>query len=151
MRPDAGTPAPALALAGGEAVRPVWVNELGGITFEIGTAGRRRFVKWAPAGSGLDLAADGRCSGQVDLGELGVADRWADLAVATWSTTWNYGPGWETRCSTPTASPRTRSAPATTACSGTWARDRRGGAQTKADRPVMARPTTRVLISRVPS
>lgn len=38
---------------------------------------------------------DGRCSGHVDLGELGVADRWADLAVATWSIDWNYGPGWE--------------------------------------------------------
>jgi aminoglycoside phosphotransferase len=38
---------------------------------------------------------DGSCSGHVDLGELGVADRWADLAVATWSTEWNYGPGWE--------------------------------------------------------
>jgi len=33
--------------------------------------------------------------GHVDLGSLGIADRWADLAVATWSTTWNYGPGWE--------------------------------------------------------
>ncbi len=31
----------------------------------------------------------------MDLGCLGVADRWADLAVATWSTTWNYGTGWE--------------------------------------------------------
>jgi len=31
----------------------------------------------------------------VDLGALGVADRWADLAVATWSTTWNYGPRWQ--------------------------------------------------------
>jgi hypothetical protein len=30
------------------------------------------------------------------VNELGVADRWADLAIATWSTTWNYGPGWET-------------------------------------------------------
>ncbi|MFD0275598.1 phosphotransferase [Kitasatospora sp. NPDC127111] len=38
---------------------------------------------------------DGRHSGHVDLGTLGVADRWADLAVATWSTRWNYGPGWE--------------------------------------------------------
>ncbi|HEV7471351.1 MAG TPA: phosphotransferase [Pseudonocardia sp.] len=35
--------------------------------------------------------------GHVDLGDLGVGDRWADLAVATWSTVWNYGPGWERR------------------------------------------------------
>ena len=41
------------------------------------------------------LDDDGRWSGHVDLGSLGVADRWADLAVATWSTVWNYGPGWE--------------------------------------------------------
>ena len=41
------------------------------------------------------IGDDGRCSGHVDLGALGVADRWADLAIATWSTRWNYGPGWE--------------------------------------------------------
>jgi aminoglycoside phosphotransferase len=41
------------------------------------------------------LSDDGSWSGHVDLGSLGVADRWADLAVATWSTQWNYGPGWE--------------------------------------------------------
>ena len=41
------------------------------------------------------LSEEGRCSGHVDLGALGVADRWADLAVATWSAEWNYGPGWE--------------------------------------------------------
>ncbi len=41
------------------------------------------------------LTDDGAWSGIVDLGALGVADRWADLAVATWSTEWNYGPGWE--------------------------------------------------------
>jgi kanamycin kinase len=41
------------------------------------------------------LDHDGRCSGHVDLGAAGVADAWADLAVATWSTQWNYGPGWE--------------------------------------------------------
>lgn len=38
---------------------------------------------------------DGRPAGHVDLGALGVGDRWADLAVATWSTVWNHGPGWE--------------------------------------------------------
>nr|WP_246087422.1 aminoglycoside 3'-phosphotransferase [Microbacterium agarici] len=37
----------------------------------------------------------GRCSGHVDFGALGVADRWADIAVASMSTEWNYGPGWE--------------------------------------------------------
>jgi kanamycin kinase len=39
---------------------------------------------------------DGRCCGHVDVGELGVADRWADLAVATLSLGWNYpGRNWE--------------------------------------------------------
>jgi kanamycin kinase len=41
------------------------------------------------------LTDDGRWSGHVDLGALGVAGRWADIAVATWSTEWNYGPGWQ--------------------------------------------------------
>jgi aminoglycoside phosphotransferase len=41
------------------------------------------------------IAEDGEPSGHVDLGTLGVADRWADLAVATWSADWNYGPGWQ--------------------------------------------------------
>jgi kanamycin kinase len=37
----------------------------------------------------------GTLGGHVDLGELGVADRWADLAVAAWSAQWNYGEGYE--------------------------------------------------------
>ena len=41
------------------------------------------------------LTEDGHWSGHVDLGDLGIGDRWADLAIATWSTQWNYGPGWE--------------------------------------------------------
>ncbi|MFP3986420.1 aminoglycoside 3'-phosphotransferase [Streptomyces sp. E11-3] len=41
------------------------------------------------------IGDDGTYTGHVDLGALGVADRWADLAIATWSTQWNYGPGWE--------------------------------------------------------
>jgi kanamycin kinase len=42
------------------------------------------------------IGDDGRCCGHVDFGELGVADRWADLAVATLSLGWNYpGRGWD--------------------------------------------------------
>ena len=40
------------------------------------------------------IGEDGRWSGHVDFGALGVADRWADLAVATESTEWNYGADW---------------------------------------------------------
>ncbi|MCF6525267.1 aminoglycoside 3'-phosphotransferase [Streptomyces sp. JJ36] len=213
--PDVPVPAPVTALARGRALLPVWRNERGGLTFRMGDGPGRLFVKWAPAGSGLDLAAeaerlrwavrftpvprvreegadaggswlvteglpgesavgprgtadpatavravgeglralherlpvegcpfdwsagarlerarragrrapaeppapppadrlvvchgdacapntllgeDGSWSGHVDMGALGVADRWADLAVATWATEWNYGPGWE--------------------------------------------------------
>jgi kanamycin kinase len=228
---DVTVPPPVAALAGADRLRPVWRNELGGLTFEIDGPGGRRFVKWAPVGSGLDFAPelirlrwaaeftpvprvldtgadesgawlltaglpgdsavsarwladprtaataigtglralhdrlpvaqcpfswdvaqrlarvraagrhdpaqwhpdhaelspaealarlsdpppvdrlvvchgdacapntllreDGTWSGHVDLGALGVADRWADLAVATWSLEWNYGPGWQ--------------------------------------------------------
>jgi kanamycin kinase len=208
-------PAPVAALAGGRGITPVWVNEAGGTTFELGEREARVFVKWAPTGSGLGLEAeaarlrwaaryltvppvlaegvdadgawlmteglpgesavaprwkaepatavraigaglrllhdrlpvadcpfswsvadrlaaagvdpaehpelaeaepsvdrlvvchgdpcspntlihpDGSFSAQVDLDRLGVADRWADLAVATWSLEWNYGPGWD--------------------------------------------------------
>ncbi len=41
------------------------------------------------------LADDGSWLALVDVGRLGVGDRWADLAVSTWSTEWNYGPGWD--------------------------------------------------------
>jgi kanamycin kinase len=41
------------------------------------------------------IIAGGEVSGFVDLGELGVADRWWDLAVGSWSMTWNFGPDWE--------------------------------------------------------
>lgn len=40
------------------------------------------------------IGDDGRWCGHVDFDELGRGDRWADLAVAAWSTEWNYGPGW---------------------------------------------------------
>ncbi|HZU40620.1 MAG TPA: aminoglycoside 3'-phosphotransferase [Solirubrobacteraceae bacterium] len=208
--PHEGFPVPPRVreLAAGASVRGVWLNQLGGSTWELGTGAGRRFVKWAPRGCGLDLEAeaarlrwagrfvrvpavlgagdeergawlllealagesavserwraeperaaraigqglrllhdrlpvdscpfswsvaerlaragaeglartapaidrlvvchgdacapntllsdDGGVAGHVDLGALGVADRWADLAVATWSMEWNYGPG----------------------------------------------------------
>lgn len=37
----------------------------------------------------------GRPLAHVDLAALGTADRWADIAVASMSTAWNFGPGWE--------------------------------------------------------
>ena len=39
--------------------------------------------------------AAGRWVAHVDLGSLGVADRWADLAVASMSLGWNFGAGFE--------------------------------------------------------
>jgi kanamycin kinase len=41
------------------------------------------------------LDDDGAWTGHVDLAALGVADRWADLAVASWSLHWNFGDEWE--------------------------------------------------------
>lgn len=37
----------------------------------------------------------GRGIAHVDLAALGTGDRWADIAVASMSTLWNFGPGWE--------------------------------------------------------
>ncbi|MFG1626794.1 phosphotransferase [Kribbella sp. NPDC049227] len=212
---DVVVPVQIRRLGGDQSVIPVWRNGLGGLTFQVGAGPSRRFAKWAPARSGVDLPAeverlqwacefasvpvvldhgtdadgawmltaalpgdsaisdhwkanpetavraagvglrafhdelpvdrcpftwsvedrikqaavagkdstsglpaappidklvvchgdacvpntliteDGQYSGQVDMAHLGTADRWADLAVATWSTEWNYGPGWE--------------------------------------------------------
>lgn len=41
------------------------------------------------------IGPDGRFAGHVDLGALGVGDRWADLSVASLSLGWNYGDGFE--------------------------------------------------------
>lgn len=39
------------------------------------------------------IADDGAWSGNVDFGDLGVGDRWADLAIASLSLDWNFGEG----------------------------------------------------------
>lgn len=41
------------------------------------------------------ISPNGAPTGHVDLGLLGIADRWADLAVASMNLDYNYGPGWE--------------------------------------------------------
>jgi kanamycin kinase len=41
------------------------------------------------------LLEDGRVTGYVDLGELGVADQWWDIAVGAWSVGWNFGTEYE--------------------------------------------------------
>lgn len=41
------------------------------------------------------IRADGSFAGIVDVGDLTLGDRWADLAVASMSLEWNFGPGWE--------------------------------------------------------
>ena len=57
-QPDAVVPAPVRAVAAGRPVRLVWVNELGGRTFEVGADPDRCFVKWTPVASGIDLGQE---------------------------------------------------------------------------------------------
>ena len=39
------------------------------------------------------ITQTGAWSGNVDFGDLGIGDRWADLAVASLSLDWNFGEG----------------------------------------------------------
>ncbi len=48
-----------------------------------------------PCAPNTIVGDDGRWTGHVDFETLGLADRWADLAVASMSLGWNYGPDWE--------------------------------------------------------
>ncbi len=52
---DLAVPASVLMAARGRRVRPVWENEPGGVTFEVGAGPERCFVKWTPMTSGIDL------------------------------------------------------------------------------------------------
>lgn len=51
-------PAVVRELAGGEPIRPVWRNELGGLTFALGPDAGDRYVKWTPSNSGIDLGRE---------------------------------------------------------------------------------------------
>ena len=52
-------------------------------------------VQGDPCAPNTIIDADARFAGHVDLGSLGTGDRWSDLAVASMSLGWNFGPGWE--------------------------------------------------------
>ena len=56
--PPKVVPAAVRALSGGREPRAVWRNELDGFTFQLGAGPGRRFVKWQPAGTPIDLAAE---------------------------------------------------------------------------------------------
>jgi kanamycin kinase len=43
-------PAAVRALAGADPISPIWRNDLGGVTFQLGAGEGRRFVKWQPPG-----------------------------------------------------------------------------------------------------
>ncbi|MEZ0163553.1 phosphotransferase [Kineococcus sp. LSe6-4] len=47
------------------------------------------------ASDGAGAEAGAEAVAWVDLSGLGTGDRWADIAVATMSLEWNYGPGWQ--------------------------------------------------------
>jgi len=78
-----------------EAHRPLGVERALALLAEVPAVDRLVVCHGDSCGPNTLLTDDGHWSGHVDLGSLGVADRWSDLAVATWSTQWNYGPGWE--------------------------------------------------------
>ena len=111
------------ALGGSGAVSPVWLGRPRDAVRAL-AAGYRALhdkvpvaacpfrVRWVPADAPLPadgavvlhgdacapntvIAPDGRFAGHVDLGALGVGDRWADLAITAMSLDWNYGPGWQ--------------------------------------------------------
>ncbi len=55
---DVTVPVGVAPVAAGRPLRLAWTNEAGGLTFEAGMGASRCFIKWAPAGSQLDLAAE---------------------------------------------------------------------------------------------
>ena len=55
IKPDVTAPAAVASATGGQELTLEWVNEAGGLTFTSGAGTERRFIKWAPAGSGINL------------------------------------------------------------------------------------------------
>lgn len=119
-RDDAAQLLVTAAIAGESAVAPSWIARPLEAARAIGSGLRAfhdalpvadcPFVSWVgdravppPAGRPVVIhgdacapntlvAPDGSFAGHVDLGQLGVADPWADLAIASVSLDWNYEP-----------------------------------------------------------
>jgi kanamycin kinase len=81
-------PEPIRALAGADPITPVWLNEVGGITFQLGAGPSRRFAKWAPHGRGLDLfAEEARLRWAVDFARVPEVLEAGSTAEADWLVT----------------------------------------------------------------
>lgn len=48
------------ALAGHDSVEAVWINEVGGVTYQLGGGRGARFVKWQPSNEEISLAREAR-------------------------------------------------------------------------------------------
>jgi kanamycin kinase len=59
---------------------------------DVPPAGRLVVIHGDACAPNTLIADDGTLAGHVDLGQLGVADPWADLAIAGLSLDWNYEP-----------------------------------------------------------
>jgi len=66
---------------------PAWITDDIGDTVAI--------LHGDPCAPNTLLGDDGTFAGIVDLPLLGPGDPWADLAIASWSLEWNFGPGFE--------------------------------------------------------
>ena len=82
--PDHDVPVPAAVTtaAAGRLLTLTWVNETGGLTYAAEGGGDRCFIKWAPAGSGVDLSAAGPAT-----------STWVTSASPTGGPTWPSPPG----------------------------------------------------------
>jgi hypothetical protein len=76
---DVGIPGAIRRLGGGQRLKPIWQNGLGGLTFQVGAGPSRRFVKWAPVGMNQGAGRD--------LSRLLVVIVWINGAVAGKTTT----------------------------------------------------------------
>ena len=89
-RPSPGSvtvPPAVAAVAGGQPAVPVWVNEAGGLTFEVGDGAERCFVKWAPAAATSSTSRPRRTGWSGRAGSTRCRGRWPAARTRT-------VPGW---------------------------------------------------------